>query len=64
MTTIELYWVSSDGQSSLDGGAHAIDVDREAEEVAFRRELLTQCSSAGERDEILAGRMVWREVRA
>lgn len=54
-----LQWVSADGQSFLDGGKHAPDVDKAAEEAQFLAELCDLCGDDGQRESIRAGRMIW-----
>jgi len=57
---VTLYWVAADEQADINGGTFARDVDRDAEEAAFTAELIDQCGTPAERQQIALGHMVWR----
>jgi hypothetical protein len=57
---ITLYWVAADEQSDISGGTFAPDTDRAVAEADFTAELLDQCGTDTEREQIAAGSMVWR----
>ena len=57
---ITLYWVAADGQADLSAGSFDPDTYRNAAEAEFTAELLDQCGTDTEREQIAAGSMVWR----
>ncbi len=58
----EIYWVSADGNASLDGGIHDTDVDLDKEIEAFRAELLAQCAGDDDVEGINSGSFKVRKL--
>lgn len=55
MTNVELYWGLPNTSDTISGGEFETREEAQAAIPGFKRELLNQCATDEERDQILAG---------